>query len=477
ANNGDKGYPLLTKIRAFLFIRNVEVLLTKAESFFSKYWWLFAAIFIIGLAGVVLLIVRRNILRAQGYLPTKEEREQEYMLSLYSAYADNVLTEMEEKVLLDLRKRLGFTQADHERLLAKVKEAGKLQFRPTVETSHKITFVRGQVLIDITLTNTTGHTVTSVSFNPVYREDEFYLSSAVVGGGPHVEGDKVKSSVPVGEIKPEESRRITLSFDPLVLKEAYIEGNLTFIDFRGIRRIEIVPKMKVMVKEPSLSPSGMSTAELIQFTRSLPEKDVRVFNLPPELTNQPAKAFDFAKELLAQSDLGHIRDIKREKPFRAETWFAGRDDSSREIILCGYIDSESKTFSITGYGYEQGMLIGLLGNLARRFGDILVQRGYAKQQIRQITNITIKDSILQRSTLLAAGDDALEDTEGERRVEIVDSQIIGSSVKGGAPEESSRSGTTSSTNTTIRDSVIAHSDIDKNAKMEGSVVVKSKTQK
>ena len=101
---------------------------------------------------------------------------------------------------------------------------------------------------------------------------------------------------------------------------------------------------------------------------------------------------------MAGRDIRFVREYRERNPFQAEAWYYGMTKVKKHsIVIRTSVLEQSNIIEIFVAAPEPTALAGLLAEL----GSDLVKRLKAKgQPIQQITNITIKDSIINRSTLL-----------------------------------------------------------------------------
>jgi len=132
----------------------------------------------------------------------------------------------------------------------------------------------------------------------------------------------------------------------------------------------------------------------------LPHNDAKLYTLPKGL--EPKDALLVARETLAGRDVKFVRELSEPAPYIGEAWFYGTTKvKGYQLAIRVSVREETNSIEIFSAAPTPEVLTGILAELGSDLQTKLHERGTPAQQI---TNITIKDSILNRSSLLLSGD-------------------------------------------------------------------------
>jgi hypothetical protein len=99
---------------------------------------------------------------------------------------------------------------------------------------------------------------------------------------------------------------------------------VTFKDARGnIETLKMPRKLTSVVCPILFTEENINTAMLKRMAADeLDKKDSKVFTVPSTMTTE--KAFEVGKAAVQHHDVRLVRELKEEKPFRAEAWYFGK---------------------------------------------------------------------------------------------------------------------------------------------------------
>ena len=130
----------------------------------------------------------------------------------------------------------------------------------------------------------------------------------------------------------------------------------------------------------------------------LSNKDSKIYNIPYGI--KPDRAFNICKEMIQGRDIKFIRDYTTKEPYHAEAWYYGVTKVKKyQIVIWASVRKETNSIEISAASSEPGPLTGLLAELGHSLNSKFIELGVDKP-IQQITNLVVKDSIIQRSNLL-----------------------------------------------------------------------------
>lgn len=243
-----------------------------------------------------------------------------------------------------------------------------------------------------------------------------------------VVGHKVK----LGNVAPGEKRTLSCYLDPHICTQAKLEGLLSYRDIDNqLRTKQMRPKEVKVVCPIFFTPEAANVPTL----RNLVEKelvdhqDERLYQLPEGL--EPYKALSLARETLGGRDVKFVREVIQKKPaYIGEAWYYGVTKvKQHSVVIRVSVLEEEGAIQLFAATADPQALTGLLAELGR---DLAKRLKHAGLKVNQITNITIRDSILNRSTLLLNQDQENGEMEGgaseQVNVTIQDSVVTRSKV-------------------------------------------------
>ncbi|UCF08068.1 MAG: hypothetical protein JSW28_10595 [Thermoplasmata archaeon] len=267
-------------------------------------------------------------------------------------------------------------------------------------------FFRGFIRMKVAVQNDMPSVITDVTFKPIVDEKVFRLS--------HIEPDYIikYGEILLGNVNPREKKTVAVYFDPMICTTSNLNGTISYKDSRGNFRTGVMKPKEVNVICPIFfTEDTANPAMLVNLVKNvLKHQDSKVFNIPQGLP--PTKAFEITKEAIQQRHIKFIRDFHQKSPYIAEAWYYGitKVKQYQMVIRCD-VREETNSIQIFVASSDERALTGLLAELGHNLEKALKEKGIS-QPITQVTNITIKDSIVQRSSLLFG-----TEAEGETRIE------------------------------------------------------------
>ncbi|UCF07286.1 MAG: hypothetical protein JSW28_06435, partial [Thermoplasmata archaeon] len=255
-------------------------------------------------------------------------------------------------------------------------------------------FFRGFIRMKVAVQNDMPSVITDVAFKPIVDEKVLRMS--------HIEPDYIikHSEIQLGNINPKEKKTVAVFFDPMICTTSNINGSVSYKDSGGnFRTGPMKPKEVNVICPIFFTEDTANPAMLINLVKNvLKHQDSKVFNIPQGLT--PKKAFEITKEAIQQRHIKFIRDFHQKSPYIAEAWYYGitKVKQYQMVIRCD-VREETNSIQIFVASSDERALTGLLAELGHNLEKALKEKGIS-QPITQVTNITIKDSIVQRSSLL-----------------------------------------------------------------------------
>ena len=197
-------------------------------------------------------------------------------------------------------------------------EALDNKIKVDVSLKSEVEFYQGFVRLKVAIKNTMASVITHATFKLVYDKDTLRLDH-IEPGLPEERGE-----VEIGIVGPGEKKTIAFYLDPQICTESHLEGVLTFKDAHGSLETVKMPRKLTSVVCPILfTEENINTGMLKRMAADeLEKKDSKVFTIPSTMTTE--KAFEVGKAAVQHHDVRLVRELKEDKPFRAEAWYYGK---------------------------------------------------------------------------------------------------------------------------------------------------------
>jgi len=319
-------------------------------------------------------------------------------------------------------------------------------------------FYRGYVRVKVAAHNRTDTVVTDAAVELHFDEQAFRLD--------HVEPEfrVLGTKAVLGNLGPGQKRTLAFYLDPLICTRSQLDGTLVYKDIQGKLHLAKMRSKQVEVICPIfVTPESANVATLTNLVGEVLEhSDSKVYNLPPALG--PAEAFLLAREVLGGREIQHVRNFCTPQPYTAEAWYYGKTKvKGHELVMRVAVDESTNSIELFAAAPAQEPLTGLLAELGHDLHERMEARGWP---VKQVTNVTIRDSVLNRTSLLfnppeeaqevkeANGSTTLTAVCPEDGLDLLgeEEQPAGGSSKAGSPADRE-------VNISIEDSVVNRSDI------------------
>ena len=224
----------------------------------------------------------------------------------------------------------------------------------------------------------------------------------------------------LGNINRKEKKTVAVYLDPIMCTSSFIDATATFKDLKGEIQMVKMDRKKVNVVCPIFfTTESANPAMLKNLVRNvLTHNDSKVYTIPQGFT--PQRSFELCKEVCCGRDIRFVRELSQPQPYLAEAWFYGTTKINKnQLVIRVSVRKETNSIELFVASSIQAALTGLLAELGHDLSEKLKGKG---MKVQQITNITIKDSIIQRSSLLFR-------KEGESEIKIENSIIQRSNIK------------------------------------------------
>ena len=266
------------------------------------------------------------------------------------------------------------------------------ELEASVRLLRETEFYRGFVRVKVAAHNQSNTVVTDAAVELLFDEQAFRLD--------HIEPEfrLLATKAVLGNLGPGQKRTLAFYLDPLICTSSQLDGTLVFKDIQGKLHLAKMRSKQVEVVCPIfVTPESANVATLTNLVGEVLEhSDSRVYNLPPAL--RPAEAFTLAREILGGREILHVRNFCTPEPYTAEAWYYGKTKvKGHELVMRVAVEESTNSIEIFAAAPAQEPLTGLLAELGHDLHQRMEARGWP---VKQITNVTIRDSVLNRTSLL-----------------------------------------------------------------------------
>ena len=200
----------------------------------------------------------------------------------------------------------------------------------------------------------------------------------------------------LGNILPKTDRTISYYLEPLICAKEGTDVNcfVRYKDASGVSHNFKMEPLKISVICPIFNTENpVNIGQIKILVASLRSQHNKIYTFPTRI--DAIEVLDTCKQVVHLHDIWHISTLKKENLF--ESWFYGKTKvSKKDLIIKTYIDKNKNYLEITVYGDDQKDVTGLLAELNRNLVEEFKKIG----KLQTVNNITIIDSLLQHSRIL-----------------------------------------------------------------------------
>ena len=216
----------------------------------------------------------------------------------------------------------------------------------------------------------------------------------------HIEPDYTirGQEIHLGNINRKEKKTVAVYLDPMMCTSLFIDATATFKDLKGDIQMVKMDRKKVNVVCPIFFTTETANPAMLKnlISNVLTHNDSKVYTLPQGFT--PQQAFELCKEVCCGRDIKFVREFSQPQPYLGEAWYYGTTKiNNNQLVIRVSVRKETNSIELFVASSIQASLTGLLAELGHDLSEKLNRKG---MKVQQITNITIKDSIIHRSNLL-----------------------------------------------------------------------------
>ena len=260
-----------------------------------------------------------------------------------------------------------------------------------------VDFHRGYVRLKAALVNNTDEIVVDARMDLMYNSEMLHLER-VEPVELKLKGDRVT----LGNLRPRERVTVAFLFDPQICQSTYIDGTLSYYDFKGgLHRIEMKRRHADVVCPIFFTRENANTAMLKRLVRDeLYAKDMRVFRYPKGL--RPPQAMKIAKLAIAGEGVQLVREYVVEgPPYEAEAWFYGETKvKAYRIVMCIAVIEEKQLLEFMVASTVMEPITGILADFRRSLNDVLERRYVGKLTMALERDEVVRGDLERRPMLL-----------------------------------------------------------------------------
>ena len=275
---------------------------------------------------------------------------------------------------------------------------GSLDHTDNIKTEHKklailreYEFFNGFIRIKISVQNEMQQTVNDVSLD-ISDHDEHILRFDHHEPKTYTNtGSKIK----LGNILPNSDRTIALYLDPMICskKGTHFNCQINYKDSYGMPDTIMMETLKVNVICPMFdTEQHINIGRLKELVETLSAHGSKIFSMPKDM--DIIKVLALCREVIQMHDVRHVRTFKTTDDIIYETWYYGKTKNDNIDIIIKTSVNKDENIEVFIAAPDQKALTGLLAEIGRNLTE-------KTKSFAPIFNISIRDSIIQRSNLLS----------------------------------------------------------------------------
>ncbi len=208
-----------------------------------------------------------------------------------------------------------------------------------------------------------------------------------------------KGKILLGNIHPNTDRTIAFYFDPLICAKEGTDINcrLSYKDASGRPDSVQMETLKIKVVCPIFrTDQDVNIGRLKELVSELQFHDSKVYTIP--------KKFEISEVLRSCRDIVLMHDVRYIKTFKTtdektyEAWYYGKTKvTKKDLVIKCCINRDTESIEVFAAGNDPGDITGLLAEIGRNLAKEFERFG----KVHPVYNIHIKDSVIQRSSLLS----------------------------------------------------------------------------
>lgn len=257
-------------------------------------------------------------------------------------------------------------------------------------------FYQGFIRLKMSITNTTISVINDVNLD--FYFDEFLLRMDRYEPNYPIKNGKII----IGNINSSLSKSVAVYFDPMMCsKGTEIKCQINYGDVKGhIQTIWMEPKRISVVCPIMKTYSDINIGILKEFVEKLPNRDSKIFQIHTGFNMDSLKTI--SQEVIQKHNVKHIRSLHTKDGKTCEIWYYGKTKvDNYDIVIKITISSENQSIELFAATQTAETLTGILAEYGRDLLSTIEDKIIGKNNVNQVINLSIKDSIIQRSNLLS----------------------------------------------------------------------------
>ncbi|AKB25921.1 hypothetical protein MSMTP_2452 [Methanosarcina sp. MTP4] len=261
-----------------------------------------------------------------------------------------------------------------------------------IEIKRETEFYQGFIRLKMSVSNKAPSVITDVTLDFLFEDDLLRIDRYE----PPYEVRNGK--ILLGNISGGTSKSIAVYFDPLMCtRGAEINCQVTSRDAQGkLSSVFMEPKLISVVCPIIKTELDINVGRLKEFIEKLPSKDSKAYEIHHGF--DVSKLSSIAREVVEKHDVRHVRTLKTKDGRDWEIWYYGKTKVTKaDIVIKVSISFEKQLLELFAATESAEALTGLLAEVGRDLKHGIEFRASGKGNV---INVTIKDSVIQRSNLL-----------------------------------------------------------------------------
>ncbi|WP_342305342.1 zinc ribbon domain-containing protein [Methanolobus sp. ZRKC5] len=280
-----------------------------------------------------------------------------------------------------------------------VMDSNNPELRTQIQVFRETEFYQGFVRLKMSVNNVSALVVNDVALDfdfdeHLFRIDRFEPMYSA-------KNDKLL----LGNIEGNNSKSVMIYFDPLICsKSSEIKCRIFYKDAKGKLQNTEMETKRIAVTCPIMKTnSNINIGMLRELLAALPFRDSKVYHIKSDF--DIVTLMNMCREMVQHHDIRHVRTLRNKDGNHYETWYYGNTKvNDHDIILKITISGDTGSIELFGATQTAESLVGMLAEFGRELCREMKSSLNGKNDVKQIVNVTIKDSIIQRSNLLNSCD-------------------------------------------------------------------------
>lgn len=260
--------------------------------------------------------------------------------------------------------------------------------------SRETEFFQGYIRFKMSITNTSTFVINNVTLDFDFDDDLLRIDR-------HEPDYQIKNGkIILGNISSNSSKTVAVYFDPMMCsKGTDINCQINYKNAKGQLQTNWMEPKKISVVCPVIeTDSDINIGRLKEFIEKLPHSDSKVYQIQTGFAIDVLK--NISKEVIQKHDVKHIRTLSTKDRNTCEMWYYGKTKvHSHDIVIKVTISSETQSVELFAATQSTESLVGLLAEFGRELKSSIENN--VAGNVQKVINLSIIDSIVQRSNLLS----------------------------------------------------------------------------